>query len=434
MKILLHRITNTRHRRTITVVGCLLLCGFLLITCMNEPAKKTTNTSAAERQTTNTPVNVYEDFAGSKKCASCHKSIYESHIKSAHFLTSLPAGVETIKGSFAAGKNDYWYTPQIRLSMQKRDSGLYQVAYFKGEEKKAMRMDITTGSGAKGQSFLEWRGNKLFQLPITFFTAAGVWSNSPGYPAGKVMIDKPVTARCLECHVSFAQAIAGPPLEPLEFDKRKILYGVDCEKCHGAAAKHVAFQTENPNEKSGRFIINPAKFSRQQLLDMCAVCHGGRIDKIKPSFSFVAGNELSDFFVVDTLSTTAVETENVDVHGNQFGLMKASKCFKNGVTLTCNSCHSPHTNERGNKQIFSQRCVTCHNTSEAKFQTPSHSQIVSIEKNCIDCHMPAQPSRAINVLLQGEEVPRASLIRSHYVAIYPNEAKRFIDGIKRSRK
>ncbi|MES2881120.1 MAG: hypothetical protein V4676_03155, partial [Bacteroidota bacterium] len=98
---------------------------------------------------------------------------------------------------------------------------------------------------------------------------------------------------------------------------------------------------------------------------------------------------------------------------------------KNTVTLTCNSCHRAHNNERGNKQIFSQRCITCHNTAEAKFTTPTHSQIVSIEKNCIDCHMPAQPSRAINVLLQGEEVPRASLIRSHYVAIYPGETKKF---------
>jgi hypothetical protein len=89
--------------------------------------------------------------------------------------------------------------------MQKRDSGFYQVAYFKGEEKKAMRFDMVIGSGVMGQSFLTWRNNKLYQLPITYFTAADQWSNSPGFPNEKVMIDRPATARCLECHISYAE-------------------------------------------------------------------------------------------------------------------------------------------------------------------------------------------------------------------------------------
>ena len=55
--------------------------------------------------------------------------------------------------------------------------------------------------------------------------------------------------------------------------------GVDCEKCHGPAARHVEFQTQNPKETIAKFIINPAGFSRQQSLDMCALCHGGRLQK-----------------------------------------------------------------------------------------------------------------------------------------------------------
>jgi hypothetical protein len=44
-----------------------------------------------------------------------------------------------------------------------------------------MRFDMVIGSGVMGQSFLTWRNNKLYQLPITYFTAADQWSNSPGF-------------------------------------------------------------------------------------------------------------------------------------------------------------------------------------------------------------------------------------------------------------
>lgn len=104
-----------------------------------------------------------------------------------------------------------------------------------------MRFDIVTGSGAKGQSFMSWRGDKLFQLPITYFTTAAQWSNSPGFPSDRVMIDRPITSRCMECHVTFAERISEDGKEPEEFSKTNIIYGVDCEKCHGPAAEHVAF-------------------------------------------------------------------------------------------------------------------------------------------------------------------------------------------------
>ena len=215
----------------------------------------------------------FEDFAGEQKCAGCHQAVYETHIQTAHFATAQTAEEKYIHGSYKKGRNEYAYTPDIVLKMEKRDSGLFQVAYFKKEEKKAMRFDMVIGSGVMGQSFLTWRENKLFQLPITYFTAADRWSNSPGFPSGKVMIDRPITSRCLECHASFAEGIAGPAM-----DRKKMMLGVTCEKCHGPAAKHVSYQTENPKEKKAKFIVNPASLSRQLQLDVCSYCHGGNIE------------------------------------------------------------------------------------------------------------------------------------------------------------
>ena len=415
MHKIVNRGINVKCRRSVLVAVTIVLCIIVMVRCMNNGEANKKDTVAV----------TFEDFAGAEKCAGCHKSIYDSHIQTAHYLTAQPAEERFIQGSFENGKNRYAYSPDIFLSMQKRDSGLFQVAYFKGEEKKAMRFDMVIGSGVKGQSFLTWRQNKLFQLPITYFTAADRWSNSPGFPSGKVLIDRPITARCLECHTSYAEGISGTALEPVEFDHNKIILGVNCEKCHGPAAKHVDFQTKNPLENTAKYIVNPASLSRQLQLDICTSCHGGSIEKTKPSFQFTAGKDLGDYFKIDTSTIDVANNGNVDVHGNQYGLLKASKCFSMSTVMTCNTCHNTHENQRGKPEFFSQKCISCHNTSAEKFKTPAHNQVSGIEKNCIDCHMPAQPSKAIAVNLEGEEVPRASLIRSHFISIYRNQLKNF---------
>lgn len=402
-----------KYRRSFLVLCIITATIFTLVHCVSNNDKKITEAQPPG----------FDDYVKSSECAGCHKDIYDQHIQTAHFLSANPADQQYIKGSFSPDSNSYWYTPSILLKMEKRDSGFYQVVYFKGQKKKEMRFDIVIGSGVMGQSFLSWRGNQLYQLPITFFTAANQWSNSPGFPSDRVLIDRPITSRCLECHTSFAMGVAGPPLEPTDFDRNRIIFGIDCQNCHGPAARHVAFHTNNPNEKTARFIINPSALSRSRQLDVCAVCHGGNIQKIKPSFEFTAGKNLADYFTIDTLSNVMLNGSNIDVHGNQVGLLMASKCFTSSVTMTCSSCHNTHQNERGRKDVFSQRCISCHNTASPTFQTSTHTQINNIDKNCIDCHMPAQPSRSIAVLLEGEETPKASLLRSHLIGIYPEADK-----------
>ncbi len=288
-------------------------------------------------------------------------------------------------------------------------------------------MDIIIGSGAMGQSFLSWKNNQLFQLPVTYFSAAHEWSNSPGYP-NKPVFNRQITSRCLECHMTYADIISPQGTEPEKFDRRKMIYGVDCEKCHGPAANHVAFQSQNPANLTAKYIINPAKLSRQQNLDLCASCHGGRLQKTRPSFEFQVGDTLSNFYKPDT---TTPDPNKIDVHGNQYGLLRASKCFKNSETLTCNSCHGAHQNERGQIATFSQRCMTCHTTDHNNFCKLASTIGPSIKTNCIDCHMPVKPSRAIAVFLPGEKAPTAALIRSHFISIYPDETKRLTEFIRK---
>jgi hypothetical protein len=372
--------------------------------------------------------NSTSTFAGSASCAPCHSEISKSHLATAHYLTSGIAGEKNIKGSFDTGKNVFAFSINAFVAMEKRPGGFFQVHYQEGREKMARPFDIVIGSGTKGQTFLHWYNNRLLQLPITYFTATSQWCNSPGYP-GKVVFNRQVTSRCLECHTTYADIISEPGKEPESFDRNTIMYGVDCEKCHGPAAEHVAYQTSNPAVKTAKYIVNPAKLSRQQNLDLCILCHGGKLQKKTASFTFKAGDALNDHFTKDNAPQFAAE---IDVHGNQYGLMASSKCFTQSKTMTCNSCHNSHTNEAGQLKVFSQRCISCHQTEHVNDCKMNSSVGEMISNNCVDCHMPMEQSKAIVVLLPGKDAPTPAQMRSHYIKVYPNETKKFMEQLRPS--
>jgi nitrate/TMAO reductase-like tetraheme cytochrome c subunit len=407
-----------KYRSSLLTILIILLCGYCFSTCINDDKNKSVITKN----------NDYSAFAGSASCSSCHKNIYDAHINTAHFSTSAIASDKNIKGSFDAGKNTFVYNNGGMVAMEKRATGFYQVAYIDNIEKKSQRFDMVIGSGTKGQSFACWANDKLFQLPITYFTSAGQWSNSPGYP-NKIAFNRPISSRCLECHSTYAEIKSEPNIEPESFNRSKMILGVDCERCHGPARKHVEYQTRNPADTMARFIINPAQFSRRQSLDLCALCHGGRMQKSTPSFSFTAGNNLADYFITDTI---AGETDNIDVHGNQYGLLKASKCFRRTKTLTCITCHNTHVNEKGNTAVFSQRCISCHNNTQpdAVLCRKASTMGAAINKDCITCHMPQQPSMAIAVMLQGSAIPAPALMHTHLIKIYKEQVKAVTEMIK----
>lgn len=421
--IIMKKIPN--HNHSLLTVFIITLVVFILAQCIsNDTNEKNSNASLYIKK------RDFQEFAGSATCGNCHKDIYEKHIHSAHYLTSQPAFEKYIKGSFEPGKNSFAYNPNVVIKMEKRMDGHYQVEYDNGVEKKAKRFDIVVGSGTMGQSYLYWLDNFLFQLPVTYFTAANEWSNSPGFP-DTVVFNRIITARCMECHSTYLNTISPPEKEPEQFDHNEILYGVQCEKCHGPAVRHVEYQTQHKNDTTAKYVLNPSALSRLQKLDICALCHGGRLQKIKPSFEFIPGDTLSEFFKTDTATP---DPAKIDVHGNQYGLLIASKCFRMSASLTCITCHDVHENERGKTALFSQRCITCHSSS-------THDKICKltstlgpvIKNNCIDCHMPLKKSKAIAVFLPGANTAKAALIRSHFISIYPEETRKVIDAMKNIR-
>lgn len=406
-----HSMLNKVYRRkSFWVISLLLSATLLFLQCTNDQAKK------------NAPIPrvQYTRFAGAQACAACHKDIYDTHIHTAHFHTSEQSNDKNVKGSFDEGKNLFLFNEREFIAMEKHNDSLYQVHFFKGQAIRAQTFDINTGSGKRGQTYMYWDSNRLFQLPISYFTSLHQWTNSPGY-SNRIAFRRPISSRCLECHSTYFQKISPEEEENEAFSRTAIIYGVDCEKCHGPGARHVEFQRTHPDEKTARFIVNTGKLTRERNLDMCRLCHGGRLSKTQPSFSFQAGDSLSGFF---TIPPGPPDPNGIDVHGNQYGLLAASKCFRTSQ-MTCITCHDPHKNQEGMLSAFSAKCMSCHTPQHNNFCKWKEREKYDITSNCIDCHMPELTSRAIMVLLQGESIPTPASMRSHYIKVYPEQIEKF---------
>lgn len=363
------------------------------------------------------------EYAGSLSCKACHRNIYDSFVNTAHHSTSAPANGTSIKGSFDANANRFPYNKFTEVIMEKKEDGFYQTAYINGVVYQSERMDISIGSGRKGQTYLYWKGNELLQLPVSYYTPSNSWCNSPGYPKSMVRFNRITPARCIECHGS--AAISETDEHSTYFDQTSIGYGVNCERCHGPSADHVAFHTANPQATTAKFVFTKNVMTRQQKLDVCALCHSGIREAIKPAFSFIAGDRLEDF---SRPKYSADTTAQLDVHGNQYGLLTSSKCFQ-GSQMNCSSCHNVHETAINQPAAYSAKCITCHYPAAKNECTQIPQPGLILSNNCIDCHMPSLPSKAIFLQLSEPEKSTPDFVRTHRIAIYPEFSKAFIKKI-----
>lgn len=367
------------------------------------------------------------EFAGSETCVQCHSQVSESFGETPHFKTSAIAAKDHIMGSFDSSHNVLVLTNRLKIVMEKMDSGMYQTAVVDGEKVITESFDFTIGSGRLGQTYLYWKGDSLFQLPASYHAGSGKWTNSPGYPTDRIIFNRPITARCLECHATYFKPERSKG-EIQAFDKSKYLLGVNCERCHGPAARHVNFHQEHPDETKAKFVTNPRSLSRKQKLDNCGLCHSGMRNNFLPSFSYLVGDDLNRFF----FPTSPVNPNTkLEVHGNQVGLLAASKCFKMSE-MDCSTCHDVHKKETKNIALFSARCMSCHQQGSTKFCKQPSVAGLDLTQNCIDCHMPSLPSEKLFLQSAPGAKPTPFFIRTHLVGQYKNEVAAFLNNIGQS--
>lgn len=358
--------------------------------------------------------NYMASYAGSISCSECHAELFKTHVETAHFNTSKLADGQTIKASFQKGSN-ILDLEHVVFTMLNKKGAFYQHTKIKNRniDIPPNKFDIVIGSGVLGQTYLTWKDDKLFQLQPSYHSSSDTWINSLGYP--EYFTERPIQEACLKCHVTYAENkhFSG---DGNQFFKERIMYGVDCEKCHGPSLEHVNYQRQNMGETAG-FVIKFDTLSRQQRLDVCAQCHSGERATVQGNpFYFLPGENLDNY----SKSIYKENNATLDVHGNQYGLLTQSECFKQTPSMDCASCHDSHKNQRGNTDYFNMKCIGCH-SGEKNTCTAEPFKMQTMTQDCIGCHMPVMPSKTLTAQLAKDNLEISFYIRTHLIGIYPEQ-------------
>ncbi len=220
-----------------------------------------------------------QSFVGDRVCGSCHETTLKTYLETRHHRTSQLADEASIAGKFGAGENRMkTLNPELSFRMDAKNGRFYQTAILAKRGHAAVRsesFDIVVGSGRKGQTYLYWKNDGLYELPVSYWTELKRWINSPGYVDGSADFDRPVTPRCVECHATYFQALGPSPTDNL-FNKRNFVLGISCERCHGPGADHVRQQGSGAQRANDGKGMAPVGLTREEQIDVCAQCHGSR--------------------------------------------------------------------------------------------------------------------------------------------------------------
>jgi Cytochrome c554 and c-prime len=352
-------------------------------------------------------------YVGDDVCGSCHQDKLQTFQQTAHHRTSRLPNAQSIAGRFTPPENTMkTIDPGLAFRMEATHDSFYQTA-VSGEppntKERSEAFGLVIGSGRKGQTYLYWKGDELFELPVSYWVELGRWVNSPGYLDGTANFDRPVIPRCVECHATFFEPLTPAPLGN-RYDQTDFVLGISCERCHGPGQDHVSRHRSASAAAATHDIVNPAELSREKQVEVCAQCHGGLGEEIAPAFSFKPGESLDAYIKLQSPGPDA----KVDVHGNQAALLERSRCFQSSGTMTCTTCHDEHAPER-TAASYASRCLACHAPEKCAMYTKLGSQVAN---GCIDCHMPVQKSNLIVSDVNGTDT-RAN-VRNHWIKVYSN--------------
>ena len=358
-------------------------------------------------------------YVNAKECAACHPRIFSSYQLTGmarSFFLSRPG--PTVDDFYHAASDTHF-------SMFQREGKYYQRRWQigpKGHEinPEEMQVDFTMGSGNHAQTYLHrTAGGTLLELPLGWYAEKGGYAAlNPGYDTTHPPSHRSIAYECMFCHNSYPQIPAGHDSfgsEPVFTGD--IPEGIDCQRCHGPGAKHVqTARTRGVKLQDVRAaIVNPARLSKRQQMEVCLQCHLETTSTRLPSlirrfdrtpFSYVPGQPLGEFVLSFDHAPGTGHDDKFEIAGAAYRLRK-SKCFVlSKEEMTCETCHNPHDIPRGPAatKYYSRICRSCHAAALAGL---NNSQAHPTGDDCIGCHMPKRRTEdAIHVVMTDHLIQR----------------------------
>ena len=370
-------------------------------------------------------------YVGSAACGSCHAEIaetYAGHAKAESMQRWTPARrVEPLLESPvvdpATGFEYRVVEVDGRLAQEERqlDGAGREVARL------VRPMDWVVGSGTLARTYFAERGDRLVQLPLTWYTGgpggadrsreagaakpAGRWDLSPGYETANQRFGRAMPERCLYCHNAAPEPVPG-----VEDAFASLPEGIGCEQCHGPGSLHVAaYERATPPADAGATLVDLGALPLGLRLDVCQSCHlHGTVDVYREgesAFTYRPGRPLSAHVGLFTVPEL-VGRDGIDV-ASHVDRMRASPCFvqTQGTdrALECGTCHDPHESfaSRG-PGATTAACRSCHAPAALQAEVPARlRERHGPAADCVSCHMPRVGAAG---------VPHAEVV-DHYVRV-----------------
>lgn len=273
------------------------------------------------------------------------------------------------------------------------------------------------GSGKYGQTYLYWKQDHLYQLPVSYLSYRQKWALSPGYSDGTADFARAVTTRCLDCHTTEAQHVPGTVNRYLP---NRTVLGLHCVRCHGDATKHVAFHREHPDSVTAEHLTSLSSLTPRQLNELCAQCHSGAGELLQPAFSYRPGDPLEHYLQIDQ---EIISSEVNSPHSaNQLQRLIQSMCYQNSDQMTCVTCHNPHRHERNEQVVFADRCLSCHATQSITCPERSILTASLWETHCVGCLMPQRTDP--NTFTEMTRRITTPKLRDHRIAVWPEISRK----------
>ncbi|MEL6442683.1 MAG: tetratricopeptide repeat protein [Bacteroidota bacterium] len=397
---------------TAGIVGCLFLAVALVVGCGGTSPDEVADSAVH-------PFLAIADgveYVGDAACATCHEDLYASYqshgMANSFYAWSPDVQVERVLTRPIRDVNaGYEY---VVLDVDGRLVQEERLRDPSGAVVHTLRrpMDFVMGSGSAARTYFFEENDRLYQLPLTWYTqaddGAGRWDFSPGYEVTNGRFDRLIPDRCTACHNGHPETV--PFVEGKYPD---MPMGIGCESCHGPGATHVAARLEDPEPSGGDpdwvdpTIVNTGHLDLERRLDTCQQCHLHATTAVlredEDAFSYVPGRLVaahrSFFALPEEMSGDQIPVVS---HADR---MRQSACFtvsleqatfNTAAPMECTTCHNPHEGFReAGPGYFNQTCQSCHAATpdqqralQALMPTPELQAQHADGANCFSCHMP----------------------------------------------
>ena len=351
-------------------------------------------------------------YVGSEACRTCHE---ERH--ATFRCTGMGRSMADIDLAQEPPDSVFERAPsKRRYEVRRRDGQLWhrELLLTAGPELVLAEypMKYVIGSGRHTRSYLVEADGFLVESPVTWYTSKKAWAMSPGYDRpDHPGVRAPAGVGCLYCHAGSADA-AGLTLHKMQVAEPAIA----CERCHGPGSlhtqKHAGRGARAAHAQADLTIVNPARLSRDLGEAVCQQCHlrctamvparGRTIADFRPGLPF---SDVMHAFMLQTPDRKMTVVGHVEQ-------MHLSKCYQFSNTLTCLTCHSPHSEPGEDTKVAHYRtaCQQCHSPESCRVE-PARRMRESPANDCVHCHMPRSPT----------EIPHLAFTH-HRIGIHGNTA------------